>query len=68
LGRPAEALTADQEAVEIRRELAAACPDRYRPALARSLDNLGNRFSELGRPAEEAAAHDEAMRARSQSD
>jgi hypothetical protein len=32
LGRPAEALTAEQEAVAMYRELAAASPDRYRPA------------------------------------
>ena len=52
-----------EEAVAIRRELAAASPDRYRPDLATSLSNLGVRFSELGRPAdalpvaEEAVAH-----------
>jgi hypothetical protein len=46
--------------VAIRRELAAASPDRYRPDLA----NLGRWFSELGRPAEAAAAHREAIKAR----
>ena len=51
----------------LRRELAAASPDRYRPDLARSLDNLGVRFSELGRPAT-AATHYEAMKARAQPD
>jgi tetratricopeptide (TPR) repeat protein len=51
LGRPAEALPVTEEAVAIRRELAAASPDRYRPDLANSLDNLGIRFWELGRPA-----------------
>jgi Tetratricopeptide repeat len=50
------------------RELAAASPDRYRPDLAHSLDNLGIRFSQLGRPAEAAAAHDEAMKTRAQPD
>jgi hypothetical protein len=49
-GRPDQALPPAQEAVEIRRELAASYPDRYRPDLAGSLSNLGNRFSELGRP------------------
>jgi hypothetical protein len=34
------------------RELAGANPDRYRPDLARSLSNLGNRFSALGHLAE----------------
>ena len=56
LGRPADALPATQEAVTIRRELAAANPDRYRPDLAGSLSNLGVRFSELGRPADAEAA------------
>ena len=51
-GRPAEAVPPTEEAVQIRRELAAADPDRYRPDLAKSLSNLGNRFYELGRPAE----------------
>ena len=62
LGRPAEALPVTQEAVAIRRELAAAYPDRYRPDLARSLTNLGVRFSELGRPAEALPADQEAVR------
>jgi hypothetical protein len=35
-GRPAEALPVTEEAVAIRRELAAAYPDRYRPNLATS--------------------------------
>ena len=47
LGRPAEAVTATEEAVAIRRELAAANPARYRPDLASSLSNLGNWLSEL---------------------
>jgi tetratricopeptide (TPR) repeat protein len=49
LGRPAEALPAEQEAVAIYRELAQTSPDRYRPDLALSLHNLGICFSELGR-------------------
>ena len=68
LGRPAEALTATEEAVSMYRELAAASPDRYRPGLARSLNNLGIWFAELGRPADATAAHDEAMKARAQPD
>ena len=41
LGRPTEALPVTEEAVAIRRELADASPDRYRPDLAQSLGNLG---------------------------
>jgi hypothetical protein len=47
-GRPDDALKATQEAVEIRRRLTADRPDRFLPDLAESLDNLGNRLSELG--------------------
>ena len=61
LGRPADALPATQEAVTIRRELAAANPDRYRPDLAASLSNLGVWFSELGRPADALPATEEAV-------
>ncbi len=49
------------------RELAAASPDRYRPGLATSLSNLGNRFAELGRDREAAAASAEADRLRGSS-
>ena len=61
LGRPAEALPVAEEAVAIRRELAAASPDRYRPDLAASLSNLGVTFSELGRPAEALPVAEEAV-------
>ena len=47
LGRPEEALAAIEEAVTIRRELAAARPDAFRPDLAGSLTNLSNA---AGRP------------------
>ncbi|HXZ77692.1 MAG TPA: hypothetical protein VEH31_43415 [Streptosporangiaceae bacterium] len=40
MGRPAEAPPVTEEAVAIRRELAAANPDRHRPDLATSLTNL----------------------------
>ena len=60
-GRPAEALSAEHEAVGIRRELAAADPDRYRSDLASSLSNLGVSFSELGRPAEALPVTQEAV-------
>ena len=61
LGGPADALPAEQEAVAIRRDLAAAMPDRYRPALADSLSNLGVWFSELGRPADALPVTEEAV-------
>ncbi|HXL92837.1 MAG TPA: tetratricopeptide repeat protein [Streptosporangiaceae bacterium] len=61
LGRPAEALTAQQEAFAINRELAAASPDRYRPDLAFSLANLGVTFYALGRHAEALTAKQEAV-------
>ena len=60
-GYPAEALPATEEAVAIRRELAEANPDRYRPDLAASLTNLGITFSELGRPAEALSVEQEAV-------
>jgi Tetratricopeptide repeat len=63
LGRPAEALPVTEEAVAIRRELAVASPDRYRPGLAASLSNLGAWFSELGRPAEALPVTEEAVAA-----
>ena len=47
-GQREPALLAAQEAVVIRRELAALRPDAFRPDLARSLNNLGNTLSELG--------------------
>ena len=59
-----DALSATEEAVSIRRQLAAAYPDRYRPDLADSLNNLGVRLSELGRPADALLAEQEAVRIR----
>jgi tetratricopeptide (TPR) repeat protein len=50
VGRADEALEAQQEAAAIYRELAEAMPDQYRPDLARSLTNLGNRLGALWRP------------------
>jgi hypothetical protein len=49
-----------EEAVAIRRELAAANPDRYRPDLARSLRVLSQALEKLGRTAEASAARREA--------
>ena len=61
LGRPAGALTAEREAVDMYRELAAASPDRYRPDLAQSLTNLGVTFSALGRPGDALPVTEEAV-------
>jgi tetratricopeptide (TPR) repeat protein len=52
LGRPAEAFPLIEEAVAIRRELAAAYPDRYRPDLADSLVVLGDVLEGLNRTTE----------------
>ena len=56
LGRREEALTAAQEAADIRRELARARPEAFTPDLARSLNNLGNVLSGLGRREEALTA------------
>jgi tetratricopeptide (TPR) repeat protein len=60
-GKFTQALQAEEEAVAIRKKLAAADPDRYRPELAGSLSNLGIHFSELGRPDEALPADREAV-------
>jgi tetratricopeptide (TPR) repeat protein len=60
LGRREEALAAAEEAVRLRRVLAAARPDAFIPALARALNNLANRLSGLGRREEALAAAEEA--------
>ena len=61
LGRREEALAAAQEAVHLRRELAAARPDAFLPDLATSLNNLANSLSELGWREEALAASQEAV-------
>jgi Tetratricopeptide repeat len=61
LGRCEDALAAAQEAVDIRRRLAAERPDAFRPDLAMSLNNLGNRMSDLGRREDALAAAQEAV-------
>ncbi|GLW25329.1 molecular chaperone Tir [Microbispora amethystogenes] len=61
VGRPADALLVIEQAVDIRRELATAHPDRYRPDLATSLTNLGIRLAELGRPADALTATQQAV-------
>jgi hypothetical protein len=49
LGRPAQALSASEEAVAMYRALAEANPARYRPDLAWSLGVLANSLDLLGR-------------------
>ena len=61
LGRREEALAAIEEAVTIRRQLAATRPDAFLPDLAMSLNNQSNRLSELGRREEALAAIEEAV-------
>ena len=60
LGRREEALAAAQEAVDIRRALAAARPEAFTPDLAGSLNNLAGALSELGQREEALAAAQEA--------
>ena len=55
-----EALTAVEAAVAIRRGLAAAHPEAFRPDLAVALSNLSNRLSETGRREEALRAIQEA--------
>ena len=50
-----------EEAVAIYRELAAERPDAFRPDLAGSLNNLGNRLDSLGRREEALGAAEEAV-------
>ena len=61
LGRREDALTAITEAVDIRRELAAARPDAFLPDLATSLNNLSRRLADLGRREDALAAITEAV-------
>lgn len=60
-GRTTEALSVEQEAVAIARELTAANPETYRPVLARSLGNFGVTSSTLGRHAEALLITEEAV-------
>ena len=61
LGRLEDALAAIEEAVTIRRELAAARPDTFRPDLATSLNSLCAVLSDLGRAEHALAAIEEAV-------
>lgn len=58
-GRHPEALAAVEEAVTIRRDLAAANPARYAPDLATSLGARGTILHSLGRLADAAASFEE---------
>jgi tetratricopeptide (TPR) repeat protein len=61
--RPTEAprLSAIEEAVQIRRELAAARPDAFLPDLAASLNNQSNALADLGRREDALSAIEEAV-------
>jgi tetratricopeptide (TPR) repeat protein len=61
LGRREDALAAIEEAVAIRRDLAAARLDAFDPDLAMSLDNLSSRLGDLGRREDALAAIEEAV-------
>ncbi|QTD96411.1 tetratricopeptide repeat protein [Streptomyces cyanogenus] len=64
VGRRSEALTAAEDAVEIRRRLAADNPPAYEPDLAASLSNLGNRLATAGRRSEALTAEQNAVEIR----
>lgn len=61
MGRREEGLAAIEEAVAIRRRLAASRPEEFAPDLAKSLNNLSNRLAESGRREEGLAAVEEAV-------
>ena len=61
LGQREAALAAIEDAVAIRRELAAARPDAFHPGLAVSLNNLSNQLSDLGRREAALAASEDAV-------
>ena len=60
-GRRREALSSAQEAVDLRRELAALNRDAYLPELATSVNNLANRLAEAGRSTEALTTVQEAV-------
>jgi tetratricopeptide (TPR) repeat protein len=61
LGENEEALTAAQEAVDLRRSLAKAQPEAFTPNLAMSLNTIARSLSDLGRREEALAAAQEAV-------
>ena len=66
IGKSQEALAGSREAVEIRRQLAAAQPDAFLPDLAMSLNNLANLLSDVGQRSDALAAIREAVEIRRQ--
>jgi tetratricopeptide (TPR) repeat protein len=62
VGRREDALTAIEEAVKIRRELAAARPDAFLPDLAGSLNNQSNRLRDVGRREDALTAIEESVK------
>jgi Tetratricopeptide repeat len=60
-GQRQAALAAAQEAVAIRRPLAAASPDAYLPDLVSSLSNLGRHLAQVDRPGEAGTAWESAI-------
>ncbi|SCE66784.1 Tetratricopeptide repeat-containing protein [Micromonospora matsumotoense] len=61
IGRRAEALTASQEAVCLRRELTITNRDAHLPDLAKSLNNHANRLTEAGQHTEALTTSHEAV-------
>jgi tetratricopeptide (TPR) repeat protein len=64
VGRREDALTAIEEAVKIRRALAAARPDAFLPDLAGSLNNQSNLLRDVGRREDALTAIEEAVKIR----
>ena len=62
MGRRQDALAPTEEAVQLYRDLAAANP-AFLPDLAGALNNLGVRYSNLGRRARRPGPTEEAVRA-----
>jgi hypothetical protein len=63
LERCVEALQAEQEATEIRRQLAMESPNAFQPDLARSLSRFAARLEENGRVEDALVADREAIKA-----
>ncbi|WP_248824664.1 tetratricopeptide repeat protein, partial [Frankia umida] len=61
VGRPEQALATIEEAVTIRRRLAADRPDTYLPDLATSLNNQSVQLGAVGRPEQALATIEEAV-------
>jgi tetratricopeptide (TPR) repeat protein len=64
VGRREEALAAAKETVQIRRELASARPEAFKPDLAMSLNNLAPMLSALGQREDALTAAKEAVQIR----